>query len=47
VIDARAAQTFADGGYFVARGLFDADEAAFWRDHFIRLRYQPDPRTTE
>jgi phytanoyl-CoA hydroxylase len=35
VIDKR---NFDEQGYVVARGLFDADEATFWRDHFMRLR---------
>jgi hypothetical protein len=35
VIDKR---TFEQDGFVVARGLFTADEAAFWRDHFMRLR---------
>jgi len=35
VIDKRR---FEEQGYVVARGLFDADEATFWRDHFTRLR---------
>jgi phytanoyl-CoA hydroxylase len=38
VIDDRAKRTFDDEGYVVARGLFDAGEAAFWRAHFTRLR---------
>jgi phytanoyl-CoA hydroxylase len=38
VIDARARRTFAEKGYFIARGLFDADEATFWRDYFMHLR---------
>jgi ectoine hydroxylase-related dioxygenase (phytanoyl-CoA dioxygenase family) len=29
---------FADRGYAVVRGLFGADETAFYRDHFMRLR---------
>lgn len=29
---------FGRQGYVVARGLFDVDEVAFWRDHFMRLR---------
>jgi hypothetical protein len=35
VIDKRS---FDEQGYVVARRLFDADEATFWRDHFMRLR---------
>ena len=35
MIDARA---FAEQGYVVARGLFDAEEAAALCDHFMRLR---------
>jgi hypothetical protein len=35
VIDKRA---FDEHGYLVARGFFDAAEAAFWRDYFMRLR---------
>jgi phytanoyl-CoA hydroxylase len=35
VIDKRS---FDEQGYFVARSLFADDEAAFWRDHFMRLR---------
>ena len=38
MIGERARRTFAEEGYYVARGLFDADEAAFWRDYFTRLR---------
>jgi phytanoyl-CoA hydroxylase len=38
VIDDHAKRSFEEDGYFVARGLFDADDAAFWRDHFTRLR---------
>jgi phytanoyl-CoA hydroxylase len=38
VIDDRVKRTFDDEGYFVARGLFDAGEAALWRAHFTRLR---------
>jgi phytanoyl-CoA hydroxylase len=30
--------TYEEDGFVVARGLFSADEAAFWRDHFMRLR---------
>jgi phytanoyl-CoA hydroxylase len=32
------AEAFAQEGHVVVRGLFDADEAAFYRDHFMRLR---------
>jgi phytanoyl-CoA hydroxylase len=35
VIDTRI---FEQDGFVVARGLFTADEAAFWRDYFMRLR---------
>jgi phytanoyl-CoA hydroxylase len=35
VIDKRA---FEKDGFVVARGLFSADEAAFWREYFMRLR---------
>jgi phytanoyl-CoA hydroxylase len=38
VIDDPARRSFDEEGYFVARGLFDVDEATFWRDHFTRLR---------
>src|SRR6266536_3695739 len=38
MIDDRARRTFGEQGYIVARGLFDAVETAFWRDHFMRLR---------
>jgi phytanoyl-CoA hydroxylase len=38
VIDAAAKRSFDEHGYLVAPGLFDAEEAAFLRDHFIRLR---------
>src|SRR6266545_8420126 len=38
MIDDRARRTFGEQGYVVARALFDADETAFWRDHFMRLR---------
>jgi phytanoyl-CoA hydroxylase len=38
MIDDRARRSFEDQGYAVARGLFDADETAFLRDHFMRLR---------
>ena len=31
-------RSFDEKGYLVAPGLFDADEAMFWRDHFTRLR---------
>jgi phytanoyl-CoA hydroxylase len=31
-------RSFEEEGYVVARGLFDADEAAFLREHFMRLR---------
>jgi ectoine hydroxylase-related dioxygenase (phytanoyl-CoA dioxygenase family) len=33
-----AKRTFDEQGYLVARGLFDREEAAFARDHFMRLR---------
>jgi phytanoyl-CoA hydroxylase len=35
VIDKRA---FDERGYVIARSLFTAEETAFWRDHFMRLR---------
>jgi ectoine hydroxylase-related dioxygenase (phytanoyl-CoA dioxygenase family) len=38
VIDDRAKRGFDEQGYLIARSLFDADEATFWRDHFTRLR---------
>jgi phytanoyl-CoA hydroxylase len=38
MIDEAAKRSFDDQGYLVASGLFDADEAAFLRDHFTRLR---------
>jgi phytanoyl-CoA hydroxylase len=38
MIDDHATRTFDEQGYLVARGLFDAGEAALWRDHFMRLR---------
>jgi phytanoyl-CoA hydroxylase len=38
MIDDRARRKFDEQGYLVARGLFDTEEAAFWRDHFMRLR---------
>jgi phytanoyl-CoA hydroxylase len=38
VIDAAARCSFDEQGYLVARGLFDADETGFLRDHFMRLR---------
>ena len=38
MIDDRARRAFEDRGYFVSRGLFDADEARFLREHFMRLR---------
>jgi phytanoyl-CoA hydroxylase len=38
VIDAAAKRSFDEYGYLVARGLFDAEETAFLRDHFVRLR---------
>ncbi len=31
-------RSFDDQGYLVARGIFDPEEAAFLRDHFMRLR---------
>lgn len=30
--------TFDEHGYVVARGLFDREEVAFWRDHFMQMR---------
>jgi phytanoyl-CoA hydroxylase len=38
MIDERATCSFDQRGYVVARGLFDAGEAAHLRDHFMRLR---------
>jgi phytanoyl-CoA hydroxylase len=38
MIDGGAKRRFDEQGYLVARGLFDAAETAFWRDHFMRLR---------
>jgi phytanoyl-CoA hydroxylase len=38
VIDAAAKRSFDEHGYLVARSLFDAQETAFLRDHFTRLR---------
>jgi hypothetical protein len=38
VIDVQAKRGFYGEGYFVARGLFDADEATSWRDYFTTLR---------
>jgi phytanoyl-CoA hydroxylase len=38
MIDGRAKRDFDEQGYVVGRGLFDAGEAAFWRDHFMALR---------
>jgi phytanoyl-CoA hydroxylase len=38
VIDAAAKRSFDEHGYLVVRGLFDAEETAFLRDHFMRLR---------
>jgi phytanoyl-CoA hydroxylase len=38
VIDESAKRSFDDQGYFVARGLFDAEEATYWRDYFTWLR---------
>jgi phytanoyl-CoA hydroxylase len=38
VIDAAAKRSFDEHGYLVARGLTDAEETAFLRDHFMRLR---------
>jgi phytanoyl-CoA hydroxylase len=38
VTDARAARSFHEHGYVVERSVFDAEEATFWRDHFMRLR---------
>ena len=38
MIDDGARRSFDEHGYFIAGGLFDADEALFWRDHFTRLR---------
>jgi phytanoyl-CoA hydroxylase len=37
-LDDRARRRFDEQGYLVARGLFDPEEASFWRDHFTRLR---------
>jgi phytanoyl-CoA hydroxylase len=39
VIDKRS---FDELGFLVVRGLFDAEEAIFWRDHFMRLREAGD-----
>ena len=38
MIDAAARCSFHEQGYLVARGLFDAEETGFLRDHFMRLR---------
>ena len=38
MIDDGARRTFDEQGYLVARGLFDAEQAAFLREHFMRLR---------
>jgi ectoine hydroxylase-related dioxygenase (phytanoyl-CoA dioxygenase family) len=38
MIDDGAKRSFEEQGYVVARGLFDAEETAFLRDHFTRLR---------
>jgi hypothetical protein len=38
MIDRRAKRSFDEQGYVVARGLFDVEETAFWRDHFTSLR---------
>jgi phytanoyl-CoA hydroxylase len=38
VIDDSAKRSFEEQGYFVASGLFDAEEAAYWRDYFTWLR---------
>jgi len=38
MIDERAKRDFDERGYVVRRALFDAGEAAFWRDHFMSLR---------
>jgi phytanoyl-CoA hydroxylase len=38
MIDDSAKRSFDEQGYFLARGLFDADEAAHWRDYFTALR---------
>jgi hypothetical protein len=38
VIDAAAKSSFDECGYLVVRGLFDAEETTFFRDHFMRLR---------
>jgi hypothetical protein len=46
VIDAQAKRSFYEEGYFVARGLFDADEATFWRDYFTTLREARIPATS-
>jgi phytanoyl-CoA hydroxylase len=38
MIDERARRSFEEEGYVVARGLVDAGETTFLRDHFMRLR---------
>jgi phytanoyl-CoA hydroxylase len=38
VIDAAAKSSIDEHGYLVVRGLFDAQETTFFRDHFMRLR---------
>jgi phytanoyl-CoA hydroxylase len=38
VIGERERRDFAEHGYVVGCGLFDAEEASFYRDHFMRLR---------
>ena len=38
MIDEGAKRSFDEHGYLVARGLFGAEETAFLRDHFTRLR---------
>jgi hypothetical protein len=38
MIGAAAKCSFDESGYLVGRGLFDAEETAFFRDHFMRLR---------
>ena len=38
MIDDRARRSLEEQGYVVARSLFDADETAFLRDHFMELR---------
>jgi phytanoyl-CoA hydroxylase len=38
VIDAAAKRSFDEHGYLVAHRLYDSEETAFLRDHFMRLR---------